>query len=595
MSIDRIELCGAVLSKRLKVFLDKESRYKFAKYYHIVDSQIVFGMIQKDSYGFNTFAATRIGEIQEGTKRENWYWTESKNNIADWITRGRKPQEIGQESIWQAGPKFLIQPENKWPIKQLTYKKELPERIKMVMTTRCMENDSLKQKINIHKYSNYNKLWILRSQSTMTDDFKKRTYKRLCSRVRQDGIVVIGNRAEKGLEMSYNKTEVILLPYGHPFSKLYAEFIHRKGHNGVSATVSKITARFWITHLHRMVKSIVHNCVICKILNKKLSQQVMGKLPEERLKPSPAWHNTVIDLFGPFKIRDEIKKRTFGKCYGVIFNCLSTRAVHIDLVSEDSTEKFLLALRRFISLRGYPAKLYSDNGPQLVAANKEMQSVVKNRNWDELQAFGATEGLQWEFTPADAPWYNGVSESLVKSAKKATTIAIGENIMTFSELQTVFYEAANLMNERPTGRHPTSIDDGIYLSPNDLLLGRSTSRVPSGPFRESSNPRHRYEFVQNIVKEFWKKWTHDYFPSLLIQPKWHTMHRDVKVGDIVLVQDSNLTRGNWKLGKIVTVNPSKDGKVRHVDVRYKNPKPNEPVQRLIVIVPVEESNVKDTA
>ena len=211
-------------------------------------------MIQKDSYGFNTFAATRIGEIQERTKREDWYWTENKNNIADWITRGRKPQEIGQESIWQTEPNFLIQPENKWPIKQLTYKRELPERIKTVMTTQGMENDSLEQRINIHKYSNYIKLikvtarilalykrkpkpsfknavtqptaeeiadaerfWILRSQSTTTDDFKKRTYKRLCSRVRQDGIVVIGNRAEKWLEMSYNKTEVILLPYGHPF------------------------------------------------------------------------------------------------------------------------------------------------------------------------------------------------------------------------------------------------------------------------------------------------------------------------------------------------------------------------------------------
>ena len=115
-------------------------------------------MIQKDSYGFNTFAATRIGEIQEGTKREDWYWTESKNNIADWITRGRKPQEIGQESIWQTGPNFLIQPENKWPIKQLTYKRELPERIKTVMTTQGMENDSLEQRINIHRYSNYNKL-----------------------------------------------------------------------------------------------------------------------------------------------------------------------------------------------------------------------------------------------------------------------------------------------------------------------------------------------------------------------------------------------------------------------------------------------------
>ena len=57
MSIDRIELCGAVLRKRLKQLMEKESRYRFAKCFHIVDSQIVHAMVRKESYGFNTFAA----------------------------------------------------------------------------------------------------------------------------------------------------------------------------------------------------------------------------------------------------------------------------------------------------------------------------------------------------------------------------------------------------------------------------------------------------------------------------------------------------------------------------------------------------------
>ena len=91
------------------------------------------------------------------------------------------------------------------------------------------------------------------------------------------------------------------------------------------------------------------------------------------------------------------------------------------------------------------------------------------------------EGFQWEFTTADAPWQNGVSEALVKSVKRAIAAAIHESILTFSELQTVLFEIANLINERPIGRHPTSPDDGTYLCPNDLLLGRSTARVPSGP------------------------------------------------------------------------------------------------------------------
>jgi hypothetical protein len=97
-----------------------------------------------------------------------------------------------------------------------------------------------------------------------------------------------------------------------------------------------------------------------------------------------------------------------------------------------------------------------------------------------------------------------VFRSFDKSIKKAVMVAIGDNILTFSELQTVCFEAANLLNERPIGRNPTSPDDGTYLCPNDLLLGRVTSRIPSGPFRETANPNHRHEFIQKIIDAFWK-------------------------------------------------------------------------------------------
>lgn len=84
----------------------------------------------------------------------------------------------------------------------------------------------------------------------------------------------------------------------------------------------------------------------------------MGQLPEDRCKPAPPWYGTGIDLFGPFKMRDEVKKRTFSKAYGVIFNCLGTR--DLDLAADYSTDKFLMVLRRFVSLNGYPSKLLSE-------------------------------------------------------------------------------------------------------------------------------------------------------------------------------------------------------------------------------------------
>ena len=159
LSIDRIELCGAVLNKRLKTFIEKECRYRFQRTYHIVDSQIVHAMIQKNSYGFNTFAATRIGEIQEGTNPTDWYWVESEHNIADCLTRGKKPSDIGLESIWQKGPEFLKQPENEWPITRNYLEPQLPERVKTAMATNIERfEDTLAGRIDITKYSDYNKL-----------------------------------------------------------------------------------------------------------------------------------------------------------------------------------------------------------------------------------------------------------------------------------------------------------------------------------------------------------------------------------------------------------------------------------------------------
>ena len=251
-------------------------------------------------------------------------------------------------------------------------------------------------------------------------------------------------------------------------------------------------------------------------------------------------------------------------------------------------------MRRFISLRGKPTKIWSDRGSQLVKANKEIQEIFSSYDDKLIEEFTSQNLIEWQFTAPDGPWQNGCAESLIKSVKKAIRVSIGNQVLTLSEMQTVLYESANLVNERPIGRHPNSADDGVYLSPNDLLLGRSSSEVPSGQFNNFVSKQVRYRFVQNIVNSFWQKWTRDYFPSLIIRQKWHTARRSVKEGDIVLIQDSNSVRGKWKMGRVSKAEPSlRDGFVRNVEIQYKNPNHRlfttitRPVQRIIVIVPVE--------
>ena len=220
-------------------------------------------------------------------------------------------------------------------------------------------------------------LWIYEAQYSIRLQVEQGQFKRLCPQTREDGVVVISGRVEKWMEISYDHQDVILLPYSHRLSKLHAEHVYNKDHLGIASTASKIKLRFWITNLYRLVKSVKNRCIQCRKNSKLLQSQMMGQLPQERLKPAPAWSFTSLDFFGPFEIRGETNKRSRGKAYGVLFTCMLCRAVHLDLATDYSTNGFLIVLRRFMSLRGYPSKLRSDTGSQLVAANKELKAVIK--------------------------------------------------------------------------------------------------------------------------------------------------------------------------------------------------------------------------
>ena len=97
-------------------------------------------------------------------------------------------------------------------------------------------------------------------------------------------------------------------------------------------------------------------------------------------------------------------------------------------------------------------RLWSDLGSQLTGASKELKQMITNLNKEKLLAFSTDKGIDWSFAPGDAPWYNGCSEALIRSVKKAVLISIRSQILLYSELQTVFYKIANLLNERQIGR-----------------------------------------------------------------------------------------------------------------------------------------------
>lgn len=157
LSIPRLELCGALIAARLRKTIVREFNWEFESGFHIVDWSIVRSQIQRVFQGFKAFVAVRIAEIQDKTDPRDWSWVDSSQNVADLTSKPYSPEEIGKESIWQSGPRFLILPVSQWLIKQLC-ESQLPDRTGITMSVSKLNEPTGLSVINVDRFSNYRKL-----------------------------------------------------------------------------------------------------------------------------------------------------------------------------------------------------------------------------------------------------------------------------------------------------------------------------------------------------------------------------------------------------------------------------------------------------
>ena len=627
LTIPRLELQAALLASRLSKIIQEETRLEFNRVIYFIDSTIVLVWIRSTSHVYKQFVSSRIGEIQSNSDPNQWRHVPSESNVADDVSRGIAVHELNAR--WQHGPEFLRLPEEDWPEdRSEPSKQNAPKEMrgtvcnlketkspidpkqyscwrKLIRVTAYVlrfarnirgkisnSNETLGQSencesLNPQELEEAERCWLKDAQKDHHGRIKKGELKALSPFTDVNGVIRVGGRADRAI-VSYESKHPALLPYECWISLLITRQSHKFGHNGVATTTAKVRQNYWIIRGHDLAKSVKYKCVFCKEIQPKPEVQVMSELPELRLAPhTPPFHFTSCDYFGPYK--GKIGRNKTTKHYGVIFTCLNTRAVHLELAVDCSTMDFLQVLRIFFAIRGYPRCMISDNGTQLVGAVAELRKMVKGLDTKKLREFSAERGMEWRFIAPGSPHHNGCAEALVKSVKIALKKAVGDAVMTPFELQTCLMEVANLVNQRPIGRVPNDPDDGRYICPNYMLLGRASSHVPQGPFRDTKDPRKRVEFVQRIVDSFWRRWTRDVFPSLFPRKKWNTTTRDVKVNDVVMVADDNAIRGKWTIGRVTKVFTGRDNRVRNVAVMTSGKEYNRPITKIAVIHPAEDS------
>ena len=399
-------------------------------------------------------------------------------------------------------------------------------------------------------------------------------------------------RIRRLVETEYDVKHPIILDGRHSLVKLFVSDIHyRYQHQFLDYLRAVIHLEFAILNLRSLLKSIEVHCLICRKRKAKTVTPMMAELPVERLGyRQPPFTNCGVDYFGPFYVSI---RRSSEKRWCFLFTCMTTRAVHIEIVSSMDTSSCVMGMERFIARRGTPSVIWSDNGTNFVGTEKELLNCIQSWN-DQAPPELAKKGIKWKFNPPAAPHHGGSWERLVRCCKRVFYAIIGSRKLTPEVLETTFCLVEQSLNARPITSVSASPDGFEVLTPNHFLLGRNGTSFPSLSFQEHFDHRKQYIRAQSYANAIWSRWLRDYVPALNKRSKWHS-DSDVilKTGDLVWIVDERSPRGHYPLARIKTLNYGKDNIARSAVVTTRSGELTRPAVKLApVFAPLGAEDVR---
>ncbi|XP_018332480.1 uncharacterized protein LOC108741982 [Agrilus planipennis] len=237
-----------------------------------------------------------------------------------------------------------------------------------------------------------------------------------------EGIIRVGGRLQNAPYI-YDKKHPILLPKSNYVTRLIIRYYHNiTYHGGIQATLYALRQHFWIIDGRSQVRYVLRLCVNCTRFNPPKVDYIIGNLPEVRTQQVRPFTNVGVDYCGPFFIKEKKNRnRNKIKVYVAVFICLSIKAIHLEIVSDLTTEGFIAALKRFIARRGLCESVHSDNATNFVGANKELKQtlalIMSEEHNNKIQRYLSNQGIAWRFSPPHAPHFGGIWEAAVKSFK----------------------------------------------------------------------------------------------------------------------------------------------------------------------------------
>lgn len=391
----------------------------------------------------------------------------------------------------------------------------------------------------------------------------------------ENGILRVGGRLRRS-SLPLAEKHPVILPKAHHISKLLIRHYHQEVHHqGRSITHGAVRqAGYWVISGHSAVNSVLEKCVTCKKARGRPLEQKMSDLPEDRLEPTPPFTNVGIDVFGPWLIATRKLRggASNSKRWGLLFTCLSSRAIHIELLETMDASSFICALRRFSSLRGPVSRIRCDRGTNFVGGKSELTESLTEADAKTIQQYAVNQGCEWIFNPPHASHFGGVWERQIRTIRSVLNgmlAQLGSSQLTHELLSTLMAEVTSIVNTRPITAIPTDADEPQPLTPAMLLTAKERPlKPPPGDFTpEDLYARRRWRRSQYLADQFWTRWRKEYLQNLQRRSKWQAPKPNLEVNDLVIIKTDNSHRNNWPLGRVVKAIKSADGHVRKAEVR----------------------------
>ncbi|XP_038117200.1 uncharacterized protein LOC119769297 [Culex quinquefasciatus] len=413
----------------------------------------------------------------------------------------------------------------------------------------------------------------------------------------QDNIIRVGGRLQHSDEPEDAKHPAVL-PARHRFTRLILHYYHLGLlHAGPQLLLGTVRLRFWPLGGRSVARTIVHQCKTCFKAKPTPVRQFMGDLPAVRVTVARPFSKTGVDYFGPVFVRPG-PRRTAIKAYVCLFVCLCTKAVHLELVSDLSTERFLQALHRFTSRRGPVAEIWSDNGTNFVGARNrlhELFTLLRDKQHQEKVFKDCVNNeIHWSFSPPSGPHFGGLWEAAVRSAKHHILRVIGDEPISIEDMNTLLVQVEGCLNSRPITPMSDDPNDLEPLTPAHFLVGTSLKALPDRDFTNlPANRLNHYQQIQQKQQLFWNRWKREYLSQLQARTKRWRSPVQIEVGKLVVIVDDNLPPTCWKLARISEVHPGADGVVRVVTLKTATKLIKRPVEKICLLpLDEEEHNAK---